>query len=37
MILGTNNTSPRILQADCQSPTSLPTDQGFVKELAKPT
>ena len=25
------------MQAHCQSPTSQPTDQSFVKELAKPT
>ncbi len=30
-------TSPRILQAHCQSPASPGTDQSFVKELAKPT
>ncbi len=30
-------TSPRYLQAHCQSPTSQRTDQSFVKELAKPT
>ncbi len=29
--------SQRILQAHCQSPTSPPTRQSFVKELAKPT
>jgi hypothetical protein len=37
MILGTTNTSPRYLQAHCQSRTSPSTDQSFVKELAKPT
>jgi len=30
-------TSPRYLQAHCQSRTSQRTDQSFVKELAKPT
>jgi hypothetical protein len=29
--------SQRILQAHCQSPTSQPARQSFVKELAKPT
>jgi len=29
--------SHRILQAHCQSPTSQPARQSFVKELAKPT
>ncbi len=29
--------SQRYLQAHCQSPTSQPTRQRFVKELAKPT
>ncbi len=29
--------SQRILQAHCQSPTSKPARQSFVKELAKPT
>lgn len=29
--------SPRILQAHCQSRTSPPASQSFVKELAKPT
>ena len=29
--------SQRILQAHCQSPTSPPARQSFVKELAKPT
>ena len=29
--------SQRILQAHCQSPTSHPARQSFVKELAKPT
>lgn len=28
--------SQRILQAHCQSPTSQPARQSFVKELAKP-
>jgi hypothetical protein len=37
MILETTNTSPRYLQAHCQSSTSPSTDQSFVKELAKPT
>ena len=37
MNLGTTNTSPRYLQAHCQSRTSPSTDQSFVKELAKPT
>jgi len=32
-----DNTSPRILQAHCQSHTSPSTVQSFVKELAKPT
>jgi hypothetical protein len=30
-------TSPRILQAHCQSRTSQRCNQSFVKELAKPT
>ncbi len=30
-------TSPRYLQAHCQSRTNQRTDQSFVKELAKPT
>ena len=29
--------SQRILQAHCQSPTSQPARQSFVKELSKPT
>lgn len=29
--------SQRILQAHCQSPTSQPARQSFVKELANPT
>ena len=29
--------SPRYLQAHCQSRTSPPARQSFVKELAKPT
>ena len=37
MILGTTSTSPRYLQAHCQSRTSPSTDKSFVKELAKPT
>jgi hypothetical protein len=32
-----DNISPRYLQAHCQSRTSRPADQSFVKELAKPT
>ncbi|MCZ2268668.1 MAG: hypothetical protein LC124_07405 [Ignavibacteriales bacterium] len=32
-----DNISQRILQAHCQSPTSQRCNQGFVKELAKPT
>lgn len=36
MILDTSYSQP-ILQAHCQNPTSLCTNQSFVKELAKPT
>ena len=31
------NNKPPYLQAHCQSPTSQPARQSFVKELAKPT
>ena len=37
MISGTTYKVHRILQAHCQSHTSQPADQSFVKELAKPT
>ncbi len=30
------NSNPPYLQAHCQSSTSQPADQSFVKELAKP-
>jgi hypothetical protein len=31
------SSEPNNLQAHCQSRTSQPADQSFVKELAKPT